>query len=151
MISVNGPLCRSWNSRLIVCALDWGRCTQETLDCVYRVLKWSFQIMIDNIWPAMDHTGHHDQCTQAIRLRKMSMCLHDSLLQYLTRMLGVDWQVSPTSRQTFQNPANHVDHMGAAHGDACSKPSRRTSCRLQTVIRHFDHGWRSAGSPARGF
>ena len=56
-MSLNGPLCRGSNSRLVITAVDWGRCAPTTLDEIYEVVVWSFAVLGSGVWPSHDHRG----------------------------------------------------------------------------------------------
>jgi hypothetical protein len=58
VLSLNGPLCRQENSRLVITVIDWQRCPAPSLDAVYGIIKWSFECLATGRWPLADHLGN---------------------------------------------------------------------------------------------
>ena len=57
ILSFNGVLYRGKHSRLVITALDYGRATPRSLDMIYDVIVWSYNVMSTGRWPDRDHTG----------------------------------------------------------------------------------------------
>lgn len=57
IMSLNGPLCRGSDSRLVLTSVDWSRCCSKTLDQIYDVIVWSFGVLGSGVWPHLDHCG----------------------------------------------------------------------------------------------
>jgi hypothetical protein len=70
IMSLNGPLCRGSDSRLVLTTVDWARCAPQTLDEVYAVIVWSFEVMGSGRWPSHNHLGQPLTGTRGSRAGK---------------------------------------------------------------------------------
>lgn len=108
LLSLNGPLCRTANSRLVLTCLDWARSCPQTLALIYSIIVWSFEVLASGLWPETDHAGR-PWSKRSWRTRLQGQPLMDGRLGVWTETRG-DWK---WLKETFH--LRHYANLSCCH------------------------------------
>lgn len=91
ILSLNGPLCRTSGSRLVLTVLDCARVTEQTLDEIYSVVVWSLKCLSNGAWPACGHLGQSFAGTRTWRAKLANQPLLGGRIGIWSETRG-DWK-----------------------------------------------------------
>ena len=98
------------DSLLLIMAMPLLLHTEETLQMMYAIIAWSFNIIAEGVWPDRDHKGQPWTSANPQRRAKQGQELANGILGFIVEVLG-DWK---WIKETFKL-RQHFNTMDCCH------------------------------------